>query len=551
MESQFPAPHAMQMHLPAPQRRPAPFDLAAAQQHQQFHLQQQQAAAAAAAQNYPFARRPSLPASSEMFDPATGAPFQQHPQFDAYPQQFQPRGSISLSARSSGSSPYNSASPMPTTPTGMEQPMVNPWLLPFALNAMGAMPLPNPQFWFGKAPPGRQRTNQACEKCRDRKTKCTGERPSCNRCSQRGYICEYASEHRVRGPAKNRRRTAASIDLTASTPISPTFSPSDKKGDADGDADMSPVPSSGVSGQEDQWNQLGGIAEDAPPVNLFQDWLQQNNSTLGLTIASSDAAKPDEGPGSMHGGPFPDMPANGRPLGHPHAPPPGPFVRYSLSMPQLHLPYDGFAQPVPLAPTVPIPSGMRHVSVPAEAHADGSDDVVWPSQPFDQAQIMQNRQDELNGHPHDPGFAADGQQLPYAFPPPLTHPHFGNPDTAAAPHEQAPRDFTQPSPVPSSNGYWIALSRKPAPDLHLPAARHVDAPEVFCTTSSPESMLAEHLVTCSPSVDDGSSKSDSDSVPTLDSVHTRSGTVDSREDIEVGVVAEMSKDSLFDDTADQ
>lgn len=549
MESRFPAPHAMQMQLPAPQRRPAHFDVAAAQQQQQLHLQHQQAAAAAAAaQTYPFPRRPSLPVPPDMFDPSTGAPFQQHPQFDAYPQHFQQRGSISLSARSSGSSPYNSASPMPTTPTGMEQPMVNPWLLPFALNAMGAMPLPNPQFWFGKAPPGRQRTNQACEKCRDRKTKCTGERPSCNRCSQRGYICEYASEHRVRGPAKNRRRTAASIDLTASTPISPTFSPSDKKGDADGDADMSPIPSSGVMGQEDQWNQLGGIAEDAPPVNLFQDWLQQNNSSLGLSIPSSDAVKPDEGPNGMTGAAFPEMSANVRPL-QPHAAPPGPFVRYSLSMPQLHLPYDRFGHPVPLAPTLPVHAGIRQVSVPADAHADGSDDVVWPSQPFDQAQILHHRQDELSAHHHDSGFAADGQQLPYAFPPPLAHPHFGNSDTAPAPHEQAARDFSQPSPVPSSNGYWIALSRKPPPDLHLPA-RDADAQEAFCGTSSPDSIPAEHLVTYSHGADDANSKSDTDSGPTFDSAHSRCGTADSHEGSEAGVVAESSKDSLFDGMAD-
>ncbi|KAJ3807398.1 hypothetical protein F5876DRAFT_79737 [Lentinula aff. lateritia] len=48
----------------------------------------------------------------------------------------------------------------------------------------------------------RLRTAQACEKCRTRKAKCSGEHPSCKRCSNRGLLCEYAKEGRVRGPNK-------------------------------------------------------------------------------------------------------------------------------------------------------------------------------------------------------------------------------------------------------------------------------------------------------------------------------------------------------------
>ncbi|TFK33764.1 hypothetical protein BDQ12DRAFT_738606 [Crucibulum laeve] len=47
----------------------------------------------------------------------------------------------------------------------------------------------------------RLRTAQACEKCRARKAKCTGECP-CGRCASRGLVCEYAKEGRVRGPNK-------------------------------------------------------------------------------------------------------------------------------------------------------------------------------------------------------------------------------------------------------------------------------------------------------------------------------------------------------------
>lgn len=71
----------------------------------------------------------------------------------------------------------------------------------------------------------RQRTSQACDKCRERKTKvscvflfdgllhafsrksmqCSGNRPVCVRCASRGLICEYSlRENRVRTPARAR-----------------------------------------------------------------------------------------------------------------------------------------------------------------------------------------------------------------------------------------------------------------------------------------------------------------------------------------------------------
>ncbi|KDQ23167.1 hypothetical protein PLEOSDRAFT_1086575 [Pleurotus ostreatus PC15] len=40
----------------------------------------------------------------------------------------------------------------------------------------------------------RLRTAQACEKCRTRKAKCSGEHPACQRCITRGLVCEYAKE---------------------------------------------------------------------------------------------------------------------------------------------------------------------------------------------------------------------------------------------------------------------------------------------------------------------------------------------------------------------
>ncbi|KAF8910736.1 hypothetical protein CPB85DRAFT_676958 [Mucidula mucida] len=60
----------------------------------------------------------------------------------------------------------------------------------------------------------RQRTQQACDKCRERKTKCSGEKPVCKRCSTRGLICQYsARESRPRGSVHSLRNSVSSIEL--------------------------------------------------------------------------------------------------------------------------------------------------------------------------------------------------------------------------------------------------------------------------------------------------------------------------------------------------
>ncbi|KAH8827347.1 hypothetical protein DL96DRAFT_1681129 [Flagelloscypha sp. PMI_526] len=40
----------------------------------------------------------------------------------------------------------------------------------------------------------RQRTANACTKCRERKTKCSGDKPICQRCAARGLVCVYTKE---------------------------------------------------------------------------------------------------------------------------------------------------------------------------------------------------------------------------------------------------------------------------------------------------------------------------------------------------------------------
>ncbi|KAI0259074.1 hypothetical protein BC834DRAFT_974588 [Gloeopeniophorella convolvens] len=58
--------------------------------------------------------------------------------------------------------------------------------------------LPGPEgdciFLRSPTPLRNQRASEACKKCRERKAKCTGTRPSCARCTSRDYVCEYASE---------------------------------------------------------------------------------------------------------------------------------------------------------------------------------------------------------------------------------------------------------------------------------------------------------------------------------------------------------------------
>ncbi|CAE6451183.1 unnamed protein product [Rhizoctonia solani] len=86
-----------------------------------------------------------------------------------------------------------------------------PCSMPFAQDGVtGAVGIPGVAgasfFLRSPTPSKRQRTNQACEKCRERKAKCNGARPTCQRCAARGHICEYAKERRMRGPNKTGRR---------------------------------------------------------------------------------------------------------------------------------------------------------------------------------------------------------------------------------------------------------------------------------------------------------------------------------------------------------
>ncbi|CAA7271606.1 unnamed protein product [Cyclocybe aegerita] len=90
----------------------------------------------------------------------------------------------------------NSESPsFPSTPSAQQTPTSTPPQATLELHIVKPT-----------IPSVRQRTAQACDKCRERKTKCSGHRPVCVRCTNRGLICQYSTREmsRIRGPIKPR-----------------------------------------------------------------------------------------------------------------------------------------------------------------------------------------------------------------------------------------------------------------------------------------------------------------------------------------------------------
>ncbi|KAF5315781.1 hypothetical protein D9611_004801 [Ephemerocybe angulata] len=67
-------------------------------------------------------------------------------------------------------------------------------------------------------PNTRPRIAQACDKCRERKTKCSGEKPTCVRCSGRGLLCHYSvrahrmAKTKTTSPVPRKRERAHKVD---------------------------------------------------------------------------------------------------------------------------------------------------------------------------------------------------------------------------------------------------------------------------------------------------------------------------------------------------
>ncbi|KIJ45020.1 hypothetical protein M422DRAFT_30187 [Sphaerobolus stellatus SS14] len=140
------------------------------------------------------------------------------------------RGSFSSTSGSSICEPpspvaqrINSMS-LDSTPNGEEEAEDAPWNLvayhiPWGPGYEGyeAGTLPGPDgtciFLRSPTPLKRQRTTQACEKCRERKAKCSGARPACGRCLDRGLTCYYSPSTNESQPSPYHR---ASRRLTPS-----------------------------------------------------------------------------------------------------------------------------------------------------------------------------------------------------------------------------------------------------------------------------------------------------------------------------------------------
>jgi hypothetical protein len=59
----------------------------------------------------------------------------------------------------------------------------------------------NPPVSEAETPPiKRKRLTQACDACRKKKVKCSGEKPTCNNCARLGVNCTYLPSTRKRGP---------------------------------------------------------------------------------------------------------------------------------------------------------------------------------------------------------------------------------------------------------------------------------------------------------------------------------------------------------------
>ncbi|KAH8089899.1 hypothetical protein BXZ70DRAFT_495926 [Cristinia sonorae] len=104
-------------------------------------------------------------------------------------------------------SPADSNSSEPTTEDGVSWNLVPydvPWGQDYYQYNQGTLPGPAGTCLFLRSPTPveKRRTVQACKMCRDRKAKCSGDKPACSRCLARGYICQYLPDMKKIKPAK-------------------------------------------------------------------------------------------------------------------------------------------------------------------------------------------------------------------------------------------------------------------------------------------------------------------------------------------------------------
>lgn len=106
---------------------------------------------------------------------------------------------------------------------------------------------PSTGIFYRTPEPPRLRTAQACEKCRVRKAKCSGEHPACQRCLLRGLACIYAPEGRIRGPTKPKVKPLTVVSPSESRPTRRNMNRSSSNGSSS--STSSPTSSTSVSSQ--------------------------------------------------------------------------------------------------------------------------------------------------------------------------------------------------------------------------------------------------------------------------------------------------------------
>jgi hypothetical protein len=77
-----------------------------------------------------------------------------------------------------------------------------------------------------RSPPGRLRTSKACEECRKRKIKCTGQPPTpCDYCRQKRLHCVYRSQTRIRRRGTAHHNVPPRFQCSNSSNIAHAFEP--------------------------------------------------------------------------------------------------------------------------------------------------------------------------------------------------------------------------------------------------------------------------------------------------------------------------------------
>ncbi|KAH8829296.1 hypothetical protein DL96DRAFT_1043143 [Flagelloscypha sp. PMI_526] len=106
--------------------------------------------------------------------------------------------------------------PMQAKPPFPKGPIVQGWKTPKCQDKSHSL-LPHNSILHRVFESARSRTQHACDKCRARKAKCSGEHPVCGRCHERGLDCEYSKHPRVRGPNKSHRDFSKSTNQLRSS----------------------------------------------------------------------------------------------------------------------------------------------------------------------------------------------------------------------------------------------------------------------------------------------------------------------------------------------